>query len=915
MELEVLNDELVRAKNESEIVAKKFSDLYDSSPVGYFTISTAGEIIEINLTAAKMLEKDRTHLYNSRFDFFISDNTKITYHQFFNQLFANKTTENCVVNLSLNLDIQLIVQLTGIISENGEMAYVTAIDITQRKPLSGFNETLLSSLPYPAMYIRRKDRVVLAVNKIAADLGVKPGGHCWREFQKEENISDEEKKIASIYPDIVPSQYNIKCAFCRSDQCFQNAPEQNDPELHAFGLIWNTYWIKVSDDIYLHYAVNITKENQIEKINRSRLQLFDFAENHPLDELLEETLNQAETITGSLIGFFHFVEEDQKTLTLQNWSTRTKKDYCKAESKGMNYEIALAGVWVDCIHKRHAVIHNDYASLEHKKGLPPGHAAVIREMVVPVIRGSKIMAIVGVGNKPTDYNDKDLEVVTLFADLAWDIAERKRSEEALRVSRDYLDKIINTVASPIFVKNDSFQFMMVNDAVCALLGVSAEEIIGKTGYEHFPREQFDGYIAKDKEVFDTGKEIINEEFVTDAHGELRTLITTKTPYTDPAGRKFLVGVVSDITERKQAEETLKKSESHYRELANSFTNVFFELDKDLRYTFWNKASEELLGIRAEEALGKSMGNLFPENTEIQKVRGVYLDVIKNQEPQVFESTYEDGSQTIIFEIRVYPTLNGISVFTTDISTRKQAELEIKLKNDELQKINAEKDKFFSIIAHDLRGPFSGFMGLTDLLAEGCANMTSDEIQKIGELLRGSAFNLFGLLENLLTWSRMQRGIMPFEPVSQVLKSKIEEGMALVIESALKKEITIGYEIEDELVAFADSNMLLTLIRNLASNAVKFTPRGGNITISAKQCTSHLVEISVKDTGIGMDQFKIDNLFKLDINTSRKGTEGEISTGLGLILCKDFVEKHGGKLWVESAENEGSTFYFTLPAKE
>ncbi|MEI6680069.1 MAG: GAF domain-containing sensor histidine kinase [Mariniphaga sp.] len=545
-----------------------------------------------------------------------------------------------------------------------------AVNINDQNPLSGFNETLLSSLPYPAMYIRRKDRVVLAVNKIAAELGVKPGGYCWREFQKEENISEEEKKIAALYPDVVPSQFNIKCAFCRSDQCFSEVAGQNIPELHAFGQIWNTYWIKVSDDIFLHYAVNITEDNQIERINYARLHLFDFAENHPLDELLEETLNQAETITGSLIGFFHFVEEDQKNLTLQNWSTRTKKDYCRAEGKGMNYEITLAGVWVDCIRERHAVIHNDYSSLEHKKGLPPGHAAVIREMVVPVIRGSKIMAIVGVGNKPTNYNEKDLEVVTLFADLAWDIAERKK-----------------------------------------------------------------------------------------------------------------------------------------------------------------------------------------------------------------------------------------------------AELEIKLKNDELQKINAEKDKFFSIIAHDLRGPFSGFMGLTDLLAEGCANMTSDEIQKIGELLRGSASNLFGLLENLLSWSRMQRGIMPFEPVSQVLKSKVEEGMALVIEGALKKEITIGYDISDELIAFADSNMLLAIIRNLAFNAVKFTPRGGNITISAKERANHLVEISVKDTGIGMDQFKIDNLFRLDINSSRKGTEGEISTGLGLILCKDFVEKHGGKLWVESIENIGSTFYFTLPAKE
>ncbi len=514
-----------------------------------------------------------------------------------------------------------------------------------------------------------------------------------------------------------------------------------------------------------------------------------------MDELLEETLNQAETITGSLIGFFHFVEEDQKNLTLQNWSTRTKKDYCRAEGKGMNYEITLAGVWVDCIRERHAVIHNDYSSLEHKKGLPPGHAAVIREMVVPVIRGSKIMAIVGVGNKPTNYNEKDLEVVSLFADLAWDIAERKRSEEALRASKDYLNKIINTVASPIFVKNESFQFITVNNALLALIGLPAEEIIGKTGYEHFPKEQFDGYIANDKELFETGNENISEELVTDGHGKLRTLITTKTPYTDPAGNKFLVGVTSDITER------------------------------------------------------------------------------------------------------------------------KKAELEIKLKNDELQKINAEKDKFFSIIAHDLRGPFSGFMGLTDLLAEGCANMTSDEIQKIGELLRGSASNLFGLLENLLSWSRMQRGIMPFEPVSQVLKSKVEEGMALVIEGALKKEITIGYDISDELIAFADSNMLLAIIRNLAFNAVKFTPRGGNITISAKERANHLVEISVKDTGIGMDQFKIDNLFRLDINSSRKGTEGEISTGLGLILCKDFVEKHGGKLWVESIENIGSTFYFTLPAKE
>jgi PAS domain S-box-containing protein len=178
------------------------------------------------------------------------------------------------------------------------------------------------------------------------------------------------------------------------------------------------------------YGRDITERKRSEAINASRLHLVEFSLTHSLDELLEETLNETERLTGSLIGFYHFVEDDQKSLTLQNWSTRTKTEFCQAEGKGLHYAVDEAGVWVDCVHQLKAVIHNDYASLPHRKGMPVGHAALLRELVVPVFRGRKISAILGVGNKPDNYTEKDAETVSLIAELAWEIVERKRAEEA-----------------------------------------------------------------------------------------------------------------------------------------------------------------------------------------------------------------------------------------------------------------------------------------------------------------------------------------------------------------------------------------------------------------------------------------------------------------------------------------------------
>jgi CheY-like chemotaxis protein len=230
----------------------------------------------------------------------------------------------------------------------------------------------------------------------------------------------------------------------------------------------------------------------------------------------------------------------------------------------------------------------------------------------------------------------------------------------------------------------------------------------------------------------------------------------------------------------------------------------------------------------------------------------------------------------------------------------------------LSEQNAEKDKFFSIIAHDLRGPFNVLLGFTQLLEEELPSFSRDEIQKFATNMRKSADKLFLLLENLLEWSLIQRGLRSFKPELFCLADEISTCVEMVRHAAEKKQILISQDIPESLILTADKQMFESLIRNLVFNATKFTPKGGTISLAAALKPGDYAEISIRDTGIGMDQNTLDKLFRLDGQIHRSGTEGEPSTGLGLIICRDFIEKHGGKLWAESEENKGSTFFFTIP---
>lgn len=223
---------------------------------------------------------------------------------------------------------------------------------------------------------------------------------------------------------------------------------------------------------------DITERKRVEDLTRIRLNLLEFAHSHSLEELLQKTLDEVGSLTNSPIGFYHFVEEDQETLSLQAWSTRTVKEFCRAEGKGLHYGIEQAGVWVDCVRERKPVIHNDYSALSHCKGLPAGHAPVIRELVAPIIRLDRIVAILGIGNKATDYTDKDVEIVSYLADVAWEITQRKRAEEALRESEETFRSLFDEHAAVKFIIDpNTGTILNANKAAAAFYGWSRETLM------------------------------------------------------------------------------------------------------------------------------------------------------------------------------------------------------------------------------------------------------------------------------------------------------------------------------------------------------------------------------------------------------------------------------------------------------
>jgi len=372
----------------------------------------------------------------------------------------------------------------------------------------------------------------------------------------------------------------------------------------------------------------------------------------------------------------------------------------------------------------------------------------------------------------------------------------------------------------------------------------------------------------------------------------------------------------------------------YAELANALpcgiyrTKVFHDISligekwassNDAPYVieFANDTFFKILNLDRQD-FERNPGIIIDLIYEADKAEFIKLNVEANLYVTSFtwEGRFMIDDSTIWIHFESTPTrlANGDILWTGtlyDISKRKNAEMEIALKNQELEKLNAEKVKFLSIVAHDLKSPFNSIVGFSEILKEKIIEKDYGKIGEFADSILHSSSMAMDLLNTLMEWAQSQTGRMEFKPEHFEIETLIEEVLPIYKNIALQKSIAINLNLPHNKTVFADKAMISTIFRNLISNAIKFTMPGGEVTISAVETQNEIV-FSVRDTGVGIPLNNIGKLFHIDQSYSTPGTNKEKGTGFGLILCKEFVEKHGGIIRVESEDKIGSTFYFTLP---
>lgn len=375
-------------------------------------------------------------------------------------------------------------------------------------------------------------------------------------------------------------------------------------------------------------------------------------------------------------------------------------------------------------------------------------------------------------------------------------------------------------------------------------------------------------------------------------------------------------LVYQIKERKLALKALRSNEERYRSIFRNIQDVYYELALDGTLLEISPSIKYLSGsqYRRKDLLGKSINVLCADHTQHEEF---LKTLMRSFSVTDYELTLKNKDNSVLpcsISARLNCDASGNPIKVTgsihDISRRKQIEAELREKNEELMALNLQKDRLFSIISHDLRSPFNAFLGITGIMADNNNNYTSDDFRRLAGMLNKSARNFYQLLENLLQWSQLKQNKLVLNTRELILYEIASHCIETLQDVFSAKQITIINNIPRKITVLADEVMLKSIFMNLLTNALKFTRRNGQIILNTRSHKNE-IEISVRDTGIGMSEELREKIFQNDVVLARPGTEGEPSTGLGLVICKEFIEKNRGHLWVESQENKGTTFYFTL----
>ncbi len=564
---------------------------------------------------------------------------------------------------------------------------------------------------------------------------------------------------------------------------------------------------------------------------------------------------------------------------------------------------------------------------------------------------------------------KELQEKNLW--LQQEIGERKQFEKMVIRAKQEWERTFDIVPDLIAILDKDHRILRVNRALADRVHLEPKMCIGQRCYFclHGKDDAPPAFCPHLRLL--ENKQEHQEEIYEERLGGY--FFITVSPIFDDEGRLYgSVHVARDITERKRAEEALQyhnqklsllnrigQMMSSSLELHQVLKIALEEIQRFLNVisaSFWLKEEDDLACMHAigpgsqqlmQQRLTQGQGitwwviqhkksavvaDIKADPRHFQDIdahtgvivhsmlsvplliKGTVIGVLNLADPHIGHFTQNHLEFVELIAATAAIAIENARLYTMaqqEITVRKQAEEALRDANTQLKQANDSKDKFFSIISHDLRSPFTVLIGATELLEEYFEAFTQDELKTEITMLRGTAKKLYALLENLLAWSRLQRGIMEFEPNEFNLWEMTEINRDLFTSKAQQKKITVTNSIADTFAVYVDYNMVNTVIRNLISNALKFTKDGGIIKISARQHEQQ-IEIAVSDTGVGIPQEDIPKLFRIDVQYTHVGTAEEKGTGLGLVLCQELVTRNGGTIWVESEPGTGSTFRFTLP---
>ena len=882
---EVRKMESLARENES-----RFRNLFEQLPgIAVQGYNREGRVLYWNKSSEKFYGYTKSEALGKRIDeLIVSQDQKDEILKLIEEWFQSAKPENSLELELLHKDGHKIMTLTNNIllpNSKGEMELFSMdVDLTQR--IKAEEALKLSD----HIVNRALDMLCLA----GFDGYFKTLNPAWSKvlgWSTEELLSKPWNDF--VHPDDLEATNNVKSTLVNGEVVFQFTNRYICKDGSIKWLSWNSFPI-AEQGIMIGVARDITEVKKIE-------------------DQLRTSEERLAGLVDDLPGFVYRCKNDE------NWTMDFVSSGCKditgyepddfVANKKLSYNDLICPVYKNEIKAKWdiAIQNKQFCELEYKICHADGSQRWFWE------RGHAV------------YNDEG--EVDYLDGFIMDITERKNAEAALYESQQKLKAIFDGANLGISIIDSEGKYVMANDWWLRFLGYTEQEMMQLTNLDiTFSEDQAESVEMKQKML---DGEIHNyrlqKRYITKDKRIVWGDLSVSAILNDQGKPYLFAGMVMDITAQKKNQEALQKSEARYRLITENSTDVIWVLDVESRkFVYISPSIKQLRGFTATEAMNQNLNESIAANSiplvEEQLANGLkrFLEDesrLPNPLHTEIQQPHKDG-RLIWVEVSTTIRRNGenkieVVGISRNIDDRKQMESELLNAKDKLERSNATKDKFFSIIAHDLRSPFSSLLGLSELLNENIDMFSKDEVKQSAQMINQAADNAYALLENLLEWSRSQRGMLAFDPQHLMLFREVEHQMNQTADQAAKKQIQFINETDSLSVIFADKHMLQSILRNLISNGLKFSNPGSHIKIYSQKPSADSLQLIVEDQGIGMDSSKLKRLFSLE-SKGEKGTDNEPGSGLGLILVKEFMEKHGGSITAERELGKGSKFILTFP---